>query len=581
MKINKKQAMVIVGVLLIGILLGALLFGRDSAAETPSRETVAETRVWTCSMHPQIRQSEPGKCPICGMDLIPLQEEMSSENPMAVQMSETAVKLANIQTVRVGNRKANKEIRLNGKIQVDERNRYAQATHIPGRIEKLLVNFTGESIRKGQTLAVLYSPELVTAQQELLQAYDMRETQPDLFEAAKQKLIYLKISKSQIERIIRNKKPMERFPITADVNGVVTEKKVDLGDYVERGSPIYEISDLSRIWVLFDIYESDMKWVKTGSHIRYTVSSLPGEEFEGVITFIDPMIDPRTRVATARVELKNTDNRLKPEMFVSGVVKTSASDNDEIVVPKSAVMWTGERSIVYVKSQTASKMNFQLREIVLGPSLGDSFTVVSGLEPGEEIVTHGTFTVDAAAQLAGKPSMMNPQGHESGASSHVHEAHKLQTDVQTPVTLPDAARRKVNKVVALYLDINDALAADNFLKAKKVFNELDQVLKTGDGKAFNSYINTWEGYSKQAVQQTTKALKADKLEAIRDDLDELSAVVIQMIKTFGPYSSELYVHHCPMVNNNSGADWLSLTREIKNPYFGSKMLGCGEVKTKI
>ena len=182
---------------------------------------------------------------------------------------------------------------------------------------------------------------------------------------------------------------------------------VELGDYVERGMPIYEISDLSKVWVLFDLYESELNWVKEGSEVEYTVNSIPGETFTGKITFIDPLINSQTRVATARIEVSNKDGKLKPEMFVSGIVKNSVGvkDSEEIVIPKTAVLWTGKRSVVYVKDDSG----FILREITLGPALGDSYIVEDGLEPGEEIVSNGTFTVDAAVQLSGRPSMMNPE----------------------------------------------------------------------------------------------------------------------------------------------------------------------------
>ena len=410
MKTTYKNTAKIIGILFIGILVGWLLFGgNNTSEETHSHETAhAENAVWTCSMHPQIKQPEAGKCPLCGMDLIPLQNN-ESENPTAIVMSENALKLANIQTMVVGSGAVSKELRLNGKIQFDERKTVAQTTHIPGRIERLTINFTGEKVRRGQTIAVVYSPELVTAQDELLQAYSIKNSQPALFDAAKQKLRNWKISENTISKIISTGKAIQQFPITADVSGIVIAKKVNLGDYVERGVPIYEIADVSSLWVLFDVYENELNWVKVGDQIKYTVASLPGENFEGTISFLDPIINPQTRVSTARVEIKNNKNLLKPEMFVTGVLKNNASKNtsQEIIIPKSAIMWTGERSIVYIKDASDSKTSFQLREVVLGTSTGASYVIKEGLSSGEEIVINGTFTVDAAAQLAGKPSMMN------------------------------------------------------------------------------------------------------------------------------------------------------------------------------
>jgi Cu(I)/Ag(I) efflux system membrane fusion protein len=391
-----------------------LVFGGNDSPKPEHEHNITEgtKTIWTCSMHPQIRMNKPGKCPICAMDLIPLELNDSEMDPNALQMTENAMKLANIQTMIVGGSKeANKKLALNGKVQIDERKLYTQSTHIPGRIEKLNINFTGEKVSKGQTLAMVYSPEIVTAQEELLQAYHMKDAQPELFSAAKQKLSNWKIGEATINKIISSNKPIQQFPITADVTGIITAKKVDLGDYVGQGMPIYEIADLSSLWVLFDVYESDMPWVKVGDKIHYTIQSLPGESFEGTISFIDPLINPQTRVASARVEVKNSENKLKPEMFVSGVVNNnvSTSTSKDIVIPKSAVMWTGVRSVVYIKSIVSNKVNFKLREVTLGASLGDAYIIKEGLKKGEEIVVNGTFTVDAASQLAGKPSMMNPE----------------------------------------------------------------------------------------------------------------------------------------------------------------------------
>ena len=415
MNTKNKNILKMLGILFIGLLLGWMIFGGNDAPKSEHDHNASEgtETIWTCSMHPQIQMKEPGQCPLCGMDLIPLESNESAMDPNAIQMTDDAMKLANIQTMIVGgSNDANKKLALNGKVQIDERKLYTQSTHIPGRIERLNINFTGEKVSRGQTLAMVYSPELVTAQEELLQANRMKESQPELFEAAKQKLSNWKIGASTINKILSTNKPIQQFPISADVSGIITAKKVDLGDYVGQGMPIYEIADLSSLWVLFDVYESDMPWVKVGNKISYTIQSLPGETFEGVVSFIDPLINPQTRVASARVEVKNAENKLKPEMFVSGIVNNNITkpSSKEIIIPKSAVMWTGERSVVYIKSVVSNKVNFKLREVTLGASLGDAYIIKKGLSIGEDIVVNGTFTVDAASQLEGKPSMMSPEG---------------------------------------------------------------------------------------------------------------------------------------------------------------------------
>lgn len=416
MKTNRKTIIIVLSALTVGLLLGWLIFGGsvNKATDEHQHDTVevAGETIWTCSMHPQIRQNEPGDCPICGMDLIPLESEQDSDiDPMAISMSPTAMQLASIQTAVVGAMNPVKMVRLNGKVQSDERLVYSQSSHIPGRIENLMVNFTGEYVNKGQAIASVYSPDLVTAQEELFEAQKIAETQPQLFNAAKEKLKNWKLSDEQIEQILQSKTTMETFDVQADVSGYVTKKMVNPGDYVRRGEAIYEIADLSKVWVLFDVYESDMLWIKKGDKVEFTVASLPGETFAGTISFLDPVIDPKTRVAKARIEVANSGLKLKPEMFASGTVEAKLSNQSKaIVVPKTAVMWTGKRSVVYVKSQTDKGVNFMLRDVNLGPALGESYVIESGLQGGEEIAVNGTFSIDAAAQLAGKPSMMNPSG---------------------------------------------------------------------------------------------------------------------------------------------------------------------------
>jgi len=448
---NKKTIITAIVTLAAGFLLGWLIFGGSKAEPTEEHlhETeLAEETIWTCSMHPQIRQPEPGDCPICGMDLIPLENEEEGINPNAISMSPTAMQLANIQTAVVGYMDPVKKVRLNGKVQSDERLVYSQSSHIPGRMEELMVSFTGEYVQKGQVIASVYSPEMVTAQEELFEAQKIRETQPALFRAAKEKLKNWKLTEGQIQQILESGSARATFDIRADVSGYVTEKMVNTGDYVNRGQAIYEIADLSRIWVLFDVYESDMTWVGRGDEITFTVASLPGETFKGEISFLDPVIDPKTRVAKARVVKSNPGLKLKPEMLASGVVEAELSNQDDkVVVPKTAVMWTGERSVVYVKSETETGVDFIIRDVTLGPGLGESYIIEEGLEEGEEIAIHGTFSIDAAAQLAGKPSMMNPEGGKV-STGHNHGGTPMSDEEMENM---DAKERQKNKIKSTVL----------------------------------------------------------------------------------------------------------------------------------
>ena len=299
-------------------------------------------------MHPQIKQNEAGDCPLCGMDLIPL-EANSSNNPLVLEMTDAAVKMANIQTTIVGetNHTTDKTIRLSGKIQADERLASSQVTHISGRIEKLYVSFTGEQVNKEQKIATLYSPELIMAQTELLEALKLKDLNPNLVQAARNKLHYWKIGDTAIEQIEQKGKIQENFTVYADETGIVTNRRVSVGDYIKQGEPLFDLMNLRKVWVLFDAYEEDLSSVSIGDRIEFTTPSVPNKTFKTTVTFIDPIINANTRVASIRTEVSNSKRLLKPEMLVYGTLQKKSSSSNQLNVPKSAVMWTGKRSVVY------------------------------------------------------------------------------------------------------------------------------------------------------------------------------------------------------------------------------------------
>lgn len=400
--------------LISGFFIGWLIFHPSNKTELKHdhlTETLQET-IWTCAMHPQIRMQQSGKCPICGMDLIPLSRSgADSLDPDAVRMTPEAAQLANVLTSVVSKQTPVQEVRLYGKIQADERLLQNQVTHIPGRIESLTVNFTGESIVIGQTLGKIYSPELITAQQELLEAFKTKENQPEIYEAAKERLRQWKLTDKQITEIEVSGRIQNTVNIISNTDGIVISRRVNTGDYVSQGTVLFDIADLSKVWIMFDAYESDLQFLHEGEKISFTIQALPGNNYSGKIIFIDPVIDPVTRVAGVRVEANNGSGKLKPGMFVTGIVSSSVVGyKNNLVIPRSSVLWTGKRSVVYVKQPGSADPIFKMREIELGPVLGDSYIVKEGLMEGEEIVTRGTFSVDAAAQLEGKPSMMNSSG---------------------------------------------------------------------------------------------------------------------------------------------------------------------------
>lgn len=581
---NRKTIYIAIATLVLGLLLGWMIFGSVAKSGQAEAHDHTEDTIWTCSMHPQIRANEPGACPLCGMDLIPLSTDSNDDgNPLEIRMSTTAMQLANVQTSIVTKQKPVKEVRMNGKVKTDERNVYSQSSHIPGRIEKLTVNFTGETIHKGQVLAYIYSPELVAAQEELFEAQKIKEPQPSLYNAAKEKLKNWKLTENQINKILANGEIQEQFPILADVSGVVTDKRINLGDYIQKGQSLYEIADINTVWVLFDVYESDIPWIKQGDQVVFTVRALSNEKFKGEISFIDPVINSNTRVASARVILKNHGQRLKPDMFVQGTIKSQLDVNEEvIVVPKSAVMWTGERSVVYVKNTTSDKVSFLMKMVTLGPSLGDGYLIKEGLEVGDEIATNGTFSIDAAAQLAGKPSMMSPEGgvpvsgHNHGGASH------SETMTMEEMSIGQKEKDALSPLFEAYFNLKNHLVNDDFnagiSSAKQmsaILNKVDMKVFTGDAHDF------WMKRNDKLKSQLKNAAATKDIQKLRIFFENISDEMILLLKTFGAMDKAIYIEHCPMVNNDKGADWLSLESEIRNPYYGEAMLKCGEVKQVI
>ncbi|MDN5204793.1 efflux RND transporter periplasmic adaptor subunit [Fulvivirgaceae bacterium BMA10] len=593
MKINKKNIILMSLMLVIGLALGWLIFGSGPHTNEATRPEDAHqhSETWTCSMHPQVRQPEPGNCPLCGMALIPLQEDTGSDDPTILTMTEKSVQLANIQTSIVGQGSKNKALLLAGKIIEDESRIYSQTAHFPGRIEKLFISFTGESIRKGQKIASIYSPELVTAQEELLEAKRFKPGNPTLVAAARAKLRLLKLHEPELRAIEESGKVKTEFDIRSDVSGIITKKSVSQGDHVMDGMELYEITDLSKVWVVLDAYENQLEWIKKGQTVKFTLQSLPGQTFQGDISFIDPVIDPNTRVAQVRIEVSNPEGKLKPGMFVNGNVLTRSEEESEApMVPKSAVMWTGKRSIVYVKVANSNVPAFQLREITLGQNMGEFYQVIDGLETGEEVVSNGTFTVDAAAQLQGKKSMMNPLaekvslGHQHGQG---HEASG--SNAFTPIVIPDAPKEigdihatfktQLTALVPNYIRLKDQLVESDGSKAVEAAQLLSVSMQEVNMELLQGSAHAYWTELLKIMQESIEKINKGNLTDQRLQFINLSNALIAAVTAFEAQSNDaLYIQHCPMANDNQGADWISFDEDIKNPYFGDQMLTCGWVK---
>ena len=473
--------LVILGILFLGGYLH-LDFGVPENVELPEHQHVigeggktAEGKqtekkvIWTCSMHPQIRLEKPGLCPICGMELIPLVQDETEEEGAAptLKLSEASKRLAQIQTTRVSRRFVTADVRLAGKIDYQEPLVKNITAWVPGRIDELFVDYTGISVNKGDHLVSLYSPDLLTAQEELLQALKaMRSGQGvvgkaarSTVEATRDKLRLWGPTPEQIKAIEKRGQTTDHLTIYSPISGIVIKKNATVGSYVKTGTVIYTVADLSKVWIKLDAYESDLPWLHYAQKVEFSMEAYPGEVFRGRIAFIDPVLNPRTRTITLRLNVDNRKGKLKPGMFVRATVKVKiaedgkiidtfladkwispmhpeiitdepgdcprcgmplveaeslgyVSDDDDfidapLVVPASAVLITGKRAVVYVEVPDTDKPTYEGREIVLGVRAGDFYLVKSGLKSGELVVTQGNFKIDSALQIQAKPSMMS------------------------------------------------------------------------------------------------------------------------------------------------------------------------------
>ncbi|MEN8248128.1 MAG: efflux RND transporter periplasmic adaptor subunit [Bacteroidota bacterium] len=595
--ISEKPFIILGGTLIIGLLLGWLLFG-GSGATSGSDVAITEEHVhkegstYTCSMHPQIRQDESGSCPICGMDLIPIEKDDSEGiDPDAVVLSASAMKIAEVETTVIEKRVPYKEVVLSGKVKSDERRITELTAQFPGRIEKLNVNFTGQEVRKGQVLATIYSPELVSAQKELLEAIKYKESNAEFYKAARTKLELWLFTDAQIDEIENSGKVEHNSKILSPVSGTVTRRNIAQGNHVIEGMSMFQIIDLNHLWVEFDAYESDIPWIKRDVEAEVSIKSVPGKLFKSKVSFIDPVLNEKTRTTIVRVELVNKSGVLKPGMFAQASVKSMLSGNKEaVLVPKSAVLWTGKKAVVYIKEDNGTTNAFQYREIILGEDSGSWYVVIEGLHEGEEVVTHGAFKIDAAAQLNGSQSMMNPEGSRQSSGGHAgmdiggddtgNEEMKMD-DTKTEFVLMEVDSKfkaQFSDVVKAYLSLKDDFVVTDSKKVasgaksvQKTMSNVKMELLKGDAHLM------WMDMMKIINSNVDKIIKSSNIEDQRLAFSDLSDEMYQVVKSFNITGLNIYYQFCPMAKDNTGAYWLSLNSEIRNPYFGDKMLKCGEI----
>jgi len=594
-------------VLIVGIAIGVVIHwafrpadgtSQEQAPSSPQEQVSEQVDYWTCSMHPQIHMPKPGLCPLCNMKLIPVRKEEAGNEMASMReftTSESAKALMDIETAPVERKFVEAEIRMVGKVEYDESRLAYITAWVPGRLDQLYVDYTGVSVNKGDHMVYMYSPELLSAQEELLQAMKsaqrvksgnseiMRDLTTGTLDAVREKLRLLGLSAEQIAEVEKRGAPTDHITIYAPISGIVVHKNALEGMYVNTGTRIYTVADLSHVWVKLDAYESDLSWLRYGQQVEFTTVSLPGHVFKGTISFIDPVLDPVTRTVKVRVDVPNQDAKLKPEMFVKaiaranvaaagkvmdprlagkwicpmhpsiikeepgkcdicgmslvkteslGYVSVELQDSDKpLVIPVTAALITGTRAIVYVEVPNADKPTYEGREIVLGPRAGNYYIVRNGLEEGQRVVTKGNFKIDSALQIQAKPSMMTPEGGSSGGmhmNMNMGQDSKGKSSVekegQMTMALPAMSLQQINSVIAASDVVIDAVRDLDLTQIHLAFAELGKTIKQVDMKLL-------EGHAHMLWMEMSMRLDNDAAEGQQSKTLREAQRVVESLKT--------------------------------------------------
>jgi len=417
---NKKQKLMVkalIGFMILIIVVGGGYLGYKHFIKKDSTSTT-QKQLYTCAMHPQIISDHPGQCPICGMDLIlktssgeetenkPENQNLTNADLNAVKLSPREQILANVQTQVVKTKVFSGAMDFNGYIAINEKNMAHISTPVMGKITKMYVNFEGQYVGIGQPVFELYSPDLVSTEKEYILAlenYDRisksgnelaTQQAQSLVDASRNRLLQWEMTPAQLDDIAKTRTVKQTIKVYSRYSGIVTKKYVDEGFWPMTGQVIYDVANLSSVWVIANIYESDVQYIKVGQNVEITSSSYPNEPFNAKINFVDPVFDPASRTLEVRIDVANRNYKLKPDMYVKIKINTFRGQN--LAVPTNAVIRTGDKDIVYVEKE---KGVYVPRKVKVGYEQDGYFEILSGLKEGEVVVSSGGFLIDSESQI--------------------------------------------------------------------------------------------------------------------------------------------------------------------------------------
>jgi len=616
---NKKKILKIAAIIVVsfvtGVILQQFVFSskHNDASENGTKiDNTEKAKVWwTCSMHPSIRLPEPGLCPICSMELIPINNDNSGDSDIQISISSNTLKRLEIETTPVVRKFVDSEIRMLGKVNYDETRLSYIAAWVPGRLEKLFINYTGIPVKQGDHMATIYSPDLITAQEELIQAVKFqnsiknstsdttKKTAMTTVKASREKLSLLGISAEKINKIERTGEVDKIVNIDSPIQGIVIHKNAKEGMYVKTGTRIYTVADLSSVWVELDAYESDLALIKYGSSVEFTTETYPGKKFEGKVDFIDPVVTPKSQTVKVRVSVPNENLDLKPGMFVKAIVRSQIDSDGNVVkkptssssavapliIPVTAAMKTGTRAVVYIEIPNKERPTYEGREVVLGSRVGNFYIVKEGLDEGDFVVTRGSFKLDAEMQIRAKPSMMSydPSAKTNMSTDMNHQDMNMQPEQTAPESeIPEAFTKQLNKLLKSYFAIQKAMVDDNAKDVSLKAQQAIESLKAVDMTVLDNQTHILWMKNAAALSMTLQMLsKQSTLVKQRELLPKLTDEMVQVIQQFPVGQANIYKASCPMAFDNKGASWLQDTNKVLNPYFGDVMLHCGSIDEVI
>jgi Cu(I)/Ag(I) efflux system membrane fusion protein len=571
--------LIVMGVVGIGGVILSIWNFRNHADEAAHTHEPGSVQYWTCGMHPWVILPEPGDCPICGMDLVPLDPDKFKGE---IAISPVVVQNMGVRIEEVTTGPLVKTIRTVGIVDYDEETVRDVNTKVSGWIEKLYVDSLGATVEKDEPLFSLYSPQLFSAQEDYLIAArgGSSRSGSSLREAARIRLEYFDITAEQIETLRRAGKPQKALDVGSPFSGVVIAKHANEGMKIEPGMQVYRIADLSKVWVLVTVYEYQLPYVKEGQDAVMTLPYVPGVKFEGKVVYVYPYLDKKTREVQVRLEFDNSDGLLKPGMYANVELRNTLAAV-KTLVPRSAVIDTGARQVAFVSQ---GEGRFEPRNVETGVSTDDgNVEVLSGLKPGEMVVTSGQFLLDSEANT--REALAKMVTGEPAAEQKAEEEQKGASEL---TALPELLAAELSKALDEYFVIQDALASDAMDGVGEAAGALADAIKAMQKVTLPDRPHFWHQLSDPLAtleRESAAVAKANDIAAMRLAFGNLSVAFRKLVKATGipaGYPNDVLALHCPMyLEDQGGAVWLQVSDEVRNPYMGSAMPGCFDERTAV